>query len=225
MTDQTSQQMIIDAEHAADELKKDLRMQLPTSLFMPIDRRDMLEVLTMQDEVAGAARGVAGVICARDLDWPKSMQEDYQVLVNSCINACEQAFSAISELDELIETGFDNSERKRISAMLVDLDAIELPERVDRKRIPGDAPHYWPHAFDDLADVPAFSEVGGPLRTRFTTSTSTTQREIAPNTQVPESAVGSTSGSTLRKSSRGMQRVTVGGTTYSWGSRNHFWTW
>jgi predicted phosphate transport protein (TIGR00153 family) len=118
-------QRIVDLEHEADERKKDLRLHLPTSLFMPIDRRDMLEILTMQDEVAGAVRDVAGMICGRNMALPEPITEAYLQLVETCIRACEEADRAISELDELIETGFDNSERQRISAMLVELDATE----------------------------------------------------------------------------------------------------
>ena len=40
---------IVTMENEADELKKELRLRLPSTLFMPIDRRDVLEVLTMQD--------------------------------------------------------------------------------------------------------------------------------------------------------------------------------
>jgi predicted phosphate transport protein (TIGR00153 family) len=79
----------------------------------------------MQDEVADAVRDVAGMIAGRDMKLPCSIAEPYQELVETCITACEQAQHAINELDELIETGFDNSERHRISAMLVELDATE----------------------------------------------------------------------------------------------------
>ncbi len=117
--------LIVDHEHKADDLKKELRLQLPTSLFMPIDRRDMLEILAMQDGVAGKVRDVAGIIAGRDMQIPEPMIEGYRKLVETCVEACEQALTAISELDELIETGFDNAERKRISNMLVELDATE----------------------------------------------------------------------------------------------------
>lgn len=116
---------IIDLEHAADALKKDLRLHLPTSLFMPIDRRDVLELLTMQDRVAGAVRDVAGVFVGRRMSLPDNMKSGYRELVATCISACEQAHAAISELDELIETGFDKSERDRIGELLADLDATE----------------------------------------------------------------------------------------------------
>lgn len=127
------QQIIVDLENKADELKKELRLHLPSSLFMPIDRRDVLEVLTMQDRVAGAARNVAGLIVGRKMTIPDNMAENYRELVSTCIQACEQAYSAIRELDELIETGFGDTERDRVNAMLTELDHIE--QQTDEQQI------------------------------------------------------------------------------------------
>jgi len=121
----TRHQNIVDIEHEADALKKELRLRLPSSLFMPIDRRDVLEVLTMQDMVAGRARDVAGLIVGRNMQIPASMSQDYMSLVNRCIDACKQAHTAISELGELIETGFGKPERERVGGLLCDLDVIE----------------------------------------------------------------------------------------------------
>jgi predicted phosphate transport protein (TIGR00153 family) len=118
-------QNIIEMENEADILKKELRLRLPSSLFMPIDRRDVLEVLTMQDMVAGSARDVAGLITGRQMHIPKSMRKGYRKLVKQSVKACEQAYVAICELDELIETGFGKVERKRIGRLLIKLDTIE----------------------------------------------------------------------------------------------------
>jgi len=112
-------------EEEADALKKELRLRLPVSLFMPIDRRDVLEVLTMQDMVAGSARDVAGIITGRNMQFPKSLAKGYRKLVKRCIAACRQAHIAICELDELIETGFGKVERKRVGRLLIRLDVIE----------------------------------------------------------------------------------------------------
>ncbi len=116
---------IIELENEADAIKKDLRLHLPTSLFMPVDRRDVLEVLTMQDRVAGACRNVAGIIAGRKMVFPREIQEPYLEFVETCVSAVSQASVAISELDELVETGFDKSERKRVNATLARLDQIE----------------------------------------------------------------------------------------------------
>ena len=124
-TRDTHHERIVDLEHAADRLKKDLRLRLPTSLFMPVDRRDVLEVLTMQDRVAGGARDVAGIIVGRNMRIPASMKAGYRELIVTCIAACDKASEAIRELDELIETGFDKAERERVGEHLAELDAIE----------------------------------------------------------------------------------------------------
>jgi len=118
-------QNIVAMENEADALKKELRLHLPNSLFMPIDRRDVLEVLTMQDMVAGRARNVAGLIVGRDMQIPETMAKGYEELVQRCVDACTQAYTAIRELDELIETGFGKLERERVGGLLYELDVIE----------------------------------------------------------------------------------------------------
>jgi len=126
-------QNIIEMENEADILKKELRLRLPSSLFMPIDRRDVLEVLTMQDMVAGSARDVAGLITGRQMHIPKSMRKGYRKLVKQSVKACGQAYVAICELDELIETGFGKIERKRVGRLLIKLDNIE--QQTDEQQV------------------------------------------------------------------------------------------
>lgn len=126
-------QSIIDREHEGDVLKKELRLHLPVSLFMPVDRRDVLEVLTMQDAVAGAVRSVAGVIVGRNMVIPDPMKQGYRELVHRCVDACTTAYSAIRELDELIETGFGSKEVELVNAILHDLDIIE--EETDEQQV------------------------------------------------------------------------------------------
>lgn len=116
---------IIDREHEADRLKKELRLHLPVSLFMPIDRRDVLEVLTMQDHVAGAVRSVTGVIVGRNMRIPDFMAQGYRGLVMRCVDACHTAYAAIRELDELVETSFGTKEIELVNGILHELDTIE----------------------------------------------------------------------------------------------------
>lgn len=46
------------AEHEADDMKHVLRHHLPKGLFMPVDRRDLLDVLMMQDAVINQAKDI-----------------------------------------------------------------------------------------------------------------------------------------------------------------------
>ena len=121
----SAQQKIVVLENEADDLKKQLRLHLPERLFMPMPRRDLLEVLTMQDYVANQAKDIAGLMLGRQMQLPSVIADDYMVFVRRCVDACAQAHRAIDELDELIETGFGNTEIDLIESMLKELDAIE----------------------------------------------------------------------------------------------------
>lgn len=46
-------------EKEADVLKREIRLKLPRGLFMPVDRTDMLELLTQQDKLANLAKVLA----------------------------------------------------------------------------------------------------------------------------------------------------------------------
>jgi predicted phosphate transport protein (TIGR00153 family) len=119
------QQLISDLEKEADVLKKELRLNLPKGLFMPVSRQDLLEVLLMQDKIANKAKDIAGTIVGRHITLPDIIQEDYIRFVERCVAACKQARKAINEFDELVETGFSGQEIKIVTEMITKLDSIE----------------------------------------------------------------------------------------------------
>ncbi len=119
------QQIISGLEKQADVLKKELRLNLPKGLFMPVSRQDLLEVLLMQDRVANQAKDIAGTILGRHMELPEIIHEDYIRFVTRCVAACKQARKAINELDELVETGFSGQEIQIVTDMITKLDDIE----------------------------------------------------------------------------------------------------
>ncbi|NOX09046.1 MAG: TIGR00153 family protein [Gammaproteobacteria bacterium] len=119
------QTLIAKLEGQADKLKKDLRLHLPRSLFMPVSRRDLLEVLTMQDMIANKSKDIAGLIVGRKMVIPEELSEPFIDFVDRSIDASEQAQIAINELDELVETGFRGKEVKLVESMIKKLNKIE----------------------------------------------------------------------------------------------------
>lgn len=119
------QQLISSLEQEADVLKKELRLNLPKGLFMPVSRQDLLEVLLMQDRIANKAKDIAGTIVGRRMVLPEIIHEDYIRFVTRCVAACKQARKAINEFDELVETGFSGQEIKIVTEMITKLDSIE----------------------------------------------------------------------------------------------------
>ncbi|MCP4045202.1 MAG: TIGR00153 family protein, partial [Gammaproteobacteria bacterium] len=109
----------------ADRLKNELRLHLPRSLFMPVDRRDLLEVLHLQDTIANTAQDIAGLLFERKMSIPDFMYEALVELTKRCIETCEQSARVIGELDELLAMGFRGREADRVDGMLKELNSIE----------------------------------------------------------------------------------------------------
>lgn len=116
---------IIEIEKEADLIKRDLRLHLPTGLFLPVSRTDLLELLSAQDKIANKAEDIAGLIISRKMTIPESLVPSFMPFLSRCIDASKQACKAINELDELLETGFRGSEVKIVEEMILKLDEIE----------------------------------------------------------------------------------------------------
>ena len=118
-------QDIVESEHKADEMKKTLRHNLPRGFFMPVDRRDLLDALWMQDQIINQAKDIAGMVVGRKMRLPENMQDLFLQYTVRCVDAVKQALHVINELDELVETGFRGMEVERVEEMLKELSQIE----------------------------------------------------------------------------------------------------
>lgn len=120
-----TQEAIVELEHQADDMKKQLRLHLPKSLFLPVPRTDLLELLSMQDRIANKAQDIAGIMLGRKMRIPASLQQLFIDFVQSGQRTAEQALTAINELDELLETGFSGRELTLVEDMIEKLDQYE----------------------------------------------------------------------------------------------------
>jgi predicted phosphate transport protein (TIGR00153 family) len=119
------QQDISRLEGVADDLKRQLRLNMPSGLMMAMSRIDLLETLTMQDRIANKAKDVAGLMLGRHMTFPGEIGPLMLDFVKRCVDASAQAQTAINELDELVETGFYGREVDLVESMIIKLDEIE----------------------------------------------------------------------------------------------------
>jgi hypothetical protein len=94
-------------------------------MFMPVDRRDLLEILDLQDSIADAAQDIAGMMVVRELTLPDPMRRPLMGLTRRCVDACNQLAKIMEELDELVETGFRGPESDKVMEMITELSRIE----------------------------------------------------------------------------------------------------
>lgn len=116
---------IADLEHKADDLKKEIRKHLPKSLFMPVPREDLLELLLVQDKMANRAKDVSGLVLGRRMQIPEPLADQFLEFVQRCIEAAKKARKSVRELDELFTTGFRGAEAKLVEDLVEELDQIE----------------------------------------------------------------------------------------------------
>ncbi len=119
------QEKIVELENEADILKKDLRLHLPKGMFLPVSRHDLLDMLTMQDNLANKAKDIAGLMLGRNMSLPETLGSRFIEFIKRSVDASAQAQKAINELDELIETGFRGNEVKLVNKLIKTLNSIE----------------------------------------------------------------------------------------------------
>ena len=119
------QEQIQSLEKDADHMKKELRLHLPSGLFLPVPRTDILELLHYQDSLANKAKDIAGLVIGRKMSIPNQLHTLLPPFLATCLDASRQACKAINELDELLETGFKGREVEVVEEMIVELDNIE----------------------------------------------------------------------------------------------------
>ena len=122
---ETIRDAIFELENEADEIKNQLRSHLPRSFFMPVDRRDLLEILDLQDSIADTAQDIAGMLVLRDMQVPQALHEPLKDYTQRCVDACNQLGNIMEQMDELLETGFRGPESEKVMYMIDELNKIE----------------------------------------------------------------------------------------------------
>jgi predicted phosphate transport protein (TIGR00153 family) len=112
-------------EHEADDLKKAIRLRLPKSLFMPVPREDLLELLLVQDKIANRTKDVSGIVMGRKMQIPAVIADQFIEFVERNVDAAKQARKSVRELDELFTAGFRGAEVELVSGLIEELDQIE----------------------------------------------------------------------------------------------------
>lgn len=127
------QQTMSNLEKEADKLKRNVRMHLPKSLFLPVPRSDLLELLSVQDKVANRAKDIAGLMLGRRMTIPQPIQLPMLTFVQRAVDASAQALKAMNELNDILETGFGSREITRVTEMVEIVEDIE--QDTDRMQV------------------------------------------------------------------------------------------
>lgn len=119
------QEKIVSLEQKANNIKQSIRLSLPQSIFLPVSRSDLLEIITIQDKVANRAKDIAGIVIGRKMQAPDTLHTIFLTYLCRAIATSAQALKVMSTLDELLETGFQGREVDFVGQLIEELDHIE----------------------------------------------------------------------------------------------------
>jgi len=109
---------IFKAEHEADLMKKEIRINLPKGLLLPVARGDVLRFLKEQDNIADATEDLAGLLAMRRMKVPDELKEELQDLVDKVLEAFDLTMKVSSEIKLLAETSFGGAEAHKVMEMI-----------------------------------------------------------------------------------------------------------
>ncbi len=112
-------------EHKADLTKDEIRDTLPKSVFLPVDRQDMLRYLKEQDAIADAAEDVAFIVTMRHTPCPDALKPEVMHLVDQVIKTSELLLDAGLELQRLFESSFGGPEMVKVLDMVSEVNDQE----------------------------------------------------------------------------------------------------
>src|SRR3972149_4072128 len=113
-------------EHEADTIKTEIRDHLPKTIFLPIDRRDLLRLLSAQDDIADRVEDLAVVLTIKEsLPLPGSMSEELDRVCGLVMECVKAAVKISNEMDELIEAGFGGAEAESVFELIKQVGELE----------------------------------------------------------------------------------------------------
>lgn len=112
-------------EHHCDNLKQELRAQISKSIFLPVDRRDLLHVLSNMDMLADICEDLGVLLTLRKMELPVQMHPPFEELLNRSLQVVYQSNEVITSLDRLLETGFSGPDALEILKKIDEIDHLE----------------------------------------------------------------------------------------------------
>jgi hypothetical protein len=101
-------------EYEADQLKDQIRQQLPPRYFLPVDREDVARFLSQMDRIADDAQDFAIVATFRRLELPKDFGEDFLALVDQVVRVGQELLDLAERVGQLQKESFSGPDADEV---------------------------------------------------------------------------------------------------------------
>lgn len=118
-------QEISDVEHECDLIKQEIRTHVSRSVFLPVDRRDILHVLSNMDAIADCAEDIGVMLSLRKMELPAELQPVFYDFLERSHVVVKEARQVIDALDRLFETGFSGPDADAVLKQIAQVEHLE----------------------------------------------------------------------------------------------------
>ena len=125
-------ELIVKLEHEADKIKDDIRAHMRQSVFLPVDKKDFMHLLSAQDDISDAVEDLAVLLRIKNLDTPEIIKDPLADLVSHVVKTAYKGCDLIQELEALLESSFGGAEADKVDKATQVLGTLEW--EADRKK-------------------------------------------------------------------------------------------
>ena len=125
-------ELIVRLEHEADMIKDDIRTHMRQTVFLPVDKKDFMQLLSAQDDIADAVEDLAVLLRIKNLKVPETIEASLDELVDHVIKTACAGCDLILELEALLESSFGGAEAEKVEKATQVLGTLEW--EADRKQ-------------------------------------------------------------------------------------------
>lgn len=112
-------------EHEADVIKHEIRSRLHSSVFLPVDRRDVLALLSSMDAIADQAEDIGVLLTLRWMELPEPLKAPFEELRDRVYQVVERSGDVIEGIDSLLESGFSGPDANALITMVDEVGRLE----------------------------------------------------------------------------------------------------
>jgi len=112
-------------EGKADDAKNEIRENMPIRLFLPVDRRDVLKLLSQIDSIADSAEDVAVLLTFREMRVPEEMTTLLPMFVDRVVDSVKTAQELVATLDTLLRAAFGGKAADQARVIIGELERKE----------------------------------------------------------------------------------------------------
>ncbi|MFQ6096514.1 MAG: TIGR00153 family protein [Armatimonadota bacterium] len=118
-------QEIGDLEEAADQIKNLARDHLPSTIRLPVSRRDLLTVISAQDKISDNALRIVWLLQVRDFAVPEQIAEPLTRLGDMVIEAVRECLALCNRVEVLAEARFSGPHLDEANKIIARIDSLE----------------------------------------------------------------------------------------------------